>query len=360
MKAVILLGGEGTRLRPLTYDLPKPMCPIVNKPFMEHLVDHLLRHGFDEIVFALGYKSESFQAYFGDGSRWNARFWHVVEDFPLNTAGPVKNVEHLLGDSAFLVFNGDVLSDFDLRGLVRTHRELGAVGTLALWPVDDPSHYGVVETDAEKRVKAFIEKPPPGTETSNAINAGVYVLEPSVLRYIPAGKSHSFERQLFPDLVAAGEKLCATVATGYWLDIGSPQRYLQAHADVLEGAVRVDLPAPLPGTRRWIGEGAAVDGGALLEGPVWIGEGTRVEAGAKLIGPVTIGPRCLVGPLARVERSVVWEGTEIEGGASLVEAIVGRDSRIARDVAVMATIVGSRETRSADSSSKAKESVSPP
>lgn len=324
MKAVILLGGEGTRLRPLTYDVPKPMVPIVNKPYMEHQIEYLMSHGFTEIIFALGYKSEAFEAWFGDGSRWGGRFWHEVESVPLNTAGPVKNVEHLLDDT-FLVFNGDILTDMDLTALVRLHREQGAAGTLALVPVEDPSAYGVVETDGEGRVRAFIEKPPPGTTECNAINAGVYVLEPRVLGYVPSGKPHSFERQLFPDLVKAGEPLYGVVTSGYWMDIGSVNRYLQAHHDVLQGRVAIHIPgASGVDGRQWIAESATVHPQATLEGPVWIGEGTTIGAGVHIVGPAAVGAQCQVGRDTRITHSVVWRDTVIGPDARLDGCAVGR------------------------------------
>lgn len=325
MKAVILVGGEGTRLRPLTYDVPKPMVPIVHKPFMEHLVDHLLRYGFDEIVFALGYKSEAFQHHFGDGSRWGARFWHKVEDFPLGTAGPVKSVENLL-DETFLVLNGDVLTDIDFGALLQAHRDLGAVATLALTPVDDPSAYGVVVTDAARRVQAFIEKPPRDEAPSNWINAGVYVLEPSVLRYVPPDVHHMFERGLFPALVAAGEPLCAVECNEYWLDIGSPSRYLQANHDLLRGRMHASLP-PTRDDRRWIDSTARVET-TLLQGPMWIGAGCVVEADARLVGPLVLGAGTRVAGGARVSGAVLWDGCHVEADAQLTECLVGRNCHI--------------------------------
>jgi NDP-sugar pyrophosphorylase family protein len=322
MKAVILVGGEGTRLRPLTYDIPKPMVPIVNKPYMEHQIDYLMKHGFDEIIFALGYKSEAFEAWFGNGERFGARFWHVVEKEPLGTAGAVKNVETLLDDT-FLVFNGDVLSGIDLTALVALHRERGAVGTLALTPVEDPSQYGVVVTDESGRVEAFIEKPPRGEAPSNAINAGVYVLEPSVVAAMPPGRRWMFEHNVFPDLLASGQPLHAGVSDAYWLDIGSPQRYLQANYDVLEGRAGVALPGPASGP--WLGAGARISPEAQVRGPVWLGEGAEVEAGAMVEGPTVLGPRCRVGGGARLVGSTIWADTTIEARASIERGLVGRN-----------------------------------
>lgn len=341
MKAVILVGGEGTRLRPLTYDIPKPMVPIVNKPYMEHQIDALLRHGFDEIIFALGYKSEAFEAYFGNGSRWGARFWHVVEDSPLGTAGAVKNVGSLLDDT-FLVFNGDVLSGLDLSALVAFHRERGAVGTLALTPVEDPSQYGVVVTEPDGRVRSFVEKPPREQAPTNAINAGVYVLEPSVVAAMPEGRRWMFEHNVFPDLLTSGQPLYAVLSDAYWLDIGSPQRYLQANHDALEGRAGIALPPP-DGGRAWLGAGAVIEPGAHLAGAVWVGEGVVVESSAVVVGPTVLGARCRVAAGATVSASVVWEETVIEAGARLDRALVGRGCHVGANALVEAeAVVGSR------------------
>lgn len=327
MKAVILVGGEGTRLRPLTYDRPKPMVPIVNKPFMEHLVDHLCEHGIREIVFALGYKSDAFASWFGDGSRFGARFWYEVEKVPLGTAGPVKAVGHLLDDT-FLVFNGDVLSDIDLTALIAEHRARKAVASLALTPVDDPSSYGVVVTGEQGRVQAFIEKPPRDQAPSNLINAGVYVLEPRVLDFMgEAGTPCSFERQVFPALVAGGENICASATQGYWLDIGSPSRYLQANHDIVRGIKKARMQPAGEGAQ-WIGANTTIAPDAILEGPMWIGAGVTVESGARLQGPLVLGERVHVGAGCEVAGAVIWEDTHVAARAVLRDCLIGRACQV--------------------------------
>lgn len=361
MKAVILVGGEGTRLRPLTYDIPKPMVPIVNKPYMEHQIDFLMQHGFREIVFALGYKSEALENYFGDGQRWGARFWHVVEDEPLGTAGAVKNVEALLDDT-FLVFNGDVVCGIDLSGIVRLHKERGAVGTIALTPVENPSPYGVVVTDPSGRVQTFIEKPPRDRAPSNAINAGAYVLEPSVVHAMPPGRRWMFETDVFPSLLREGRPLYAQVSDAYWIDIGSPHRYLQVNYDVLEGRAGVALP---PHTHRggthaavWCAPGARVDTGARLSGPLWIGQDVHIEGGAVLQGPTVVAPRCRVRSHATISRSVLWEGSTVEGGARVDEAIVGRGCIIGVDAVVEAeAVIGSGQVVAAGARVEARARI---
>jgi mannose-1-phosphate guanylyltransferase len=342
MKAVILVGGEGTRLRPLTYDVPKPMVPIVNKPYMEHQVEYLMRHGFKDIVFALGYKSEAFARHFGDGSRWGARFWFEVEDEPLGTAGAVKNVEHLLDDT-FLVFNGDVLCDIDLTSMLSFHRQQGAVGTLALTPVDDPSQYGVVETDAEHRIEAFVEKPPRDQAKSNAINAGVYILEPKVLSYMfERGRKCMFEHHVFPSLLKASEPLFALVSQGYWLDIGRPSSYLKANHDTLTGELSLALPADSNG--QWIDPTATVDGAAIA-GPVWIGAHATVAPGARVVGPTVIGAGCRIAEGAVIEGSILWNDTKVGRGARLERCMVGRASNIGEGARLDAeAVLGSEQT----------------
>jgi NDP-sugar pyrophosphorylase family protein len=324
MKAVVLAGGEGLRLRPLTFDMPKPMVPIMDKPFMHHLVDLLARHGIKEVIFASGYKWKIFQDYFGDGSRWNIACRHVIEEKPLGTAGAVKGVEDLLGET-FLVFNGDILTDMDLTSLIEAHRRRRAACTISLTEVLDPSIYGVVETDEDGKILNFREKPPLDEITTKWINAGVYVLEPEVLKTVPIQEKHSFERQLFPSLLAGGAGMYAFPATGaYWLDIGSPEKYLAAHHDVLSGKIHLILEATAenhPGILR--GEGVDIEDGGLIVPPVYLGEGCRIKKGA-VVGPLTtVGLGCVVEGEARVEGAVLWPYSKVGSGSRLKDCIVG-------------------------------------
>lgn len=324
MKAVILVGGEGLRLRPLTCDMPKPMVPILDKPFMHHLVDLLARHGIKEVIFASGYKWQIFQDYFGDGSRWNLTCRHVIEDQPLGTAGAVKGVEDLL-DETFLVFNGDILTDMDLTDMVKTHRRRRAACTISLTEVPDPSIYGVVETGEDGKILNFREKPPRNEITTKWINAGVYVLEPEVLKTVPTKEKYSFERQLFPSLLAGGAGMYAFPAgEAYWLDIGSPEKYLAAHHDVLSGKIHLLLEAAVedhPGILR--GEGVNVEEGALIVPPVYLGESCHIKKGA-VVGPLTtVGIGCLIEEEAKVEGAVLWPYTKVGAGSHLKDCIMG-------------------------------------
>src|SRR5688572_12692208 len=241
MKAVILAGGEGTRLRPLTLALPKPVVPVVDRPFLRHQLDLLSRIGVDDVVFSIAYQPDRVRAVFGEGAAVGKRIRYAVEETPLGTGGAVKNAEAWLDDTT-IVFNGDVLTDVDLQAVVETHRRTRAAATLVLTPVPNPSAYGLVETDKDGRVRRFVEKPEPSQITTDTINAGIYVLDTSTLSLMPPAVNHSIERAFFPALLARGDRVTGYVHRGYWIDIGTPEKYSQVHRDILEArfAVRLD------------------------------------------------------------------------------------------------------------------------
>ncbi len=330
MRAVILAGGEGTRLRPLTLSVPKPVVPVVDRPFLRHQLDLLATVGITEIVFSVAYRPERVQAVFGDGSTLGCRIQYAVEDVPLGTGGAVRNALPWLDDTT-VVFNGDVLTDVDLPGVLQAHRASGARATLVLTPVPDPAAYGLVETAPGGRVQRFLEKPDPAQITTDTINAGIYVLDTATLERIPAGATVSIERVFFPGLLTEGLHVQACVHRGYWIDIGTPEKYLQVHQDILEGRFAVDLD----GARRaggWVSDGADVHEDAALEGPFYVGPGCRVSAGSRL-GPsaaLTSGVRLESG--AEVRRSVLWPGTAVGVDARVEGALLGgvRVGRAAR------------------------------
>ena|SRR5438105_11855403 len=338
MKAVILAGGEGTRLRPLTLTVPKPVVPVVDRPFLAHQLDLLARVGVTEIVFSLAYQPERIQAVFGDGRARGLRIHYAVEETPLGTGGAVKNAEPLL-DDVTIVLNGDVLTDADLPGALHAHRESGAAATLVLTPVPNPAAYGLVETDGEGRVRSFIEKPTdPSQITCDTINAGIYVLDASTLSLMPPRENHSIERGFFPALLRRGDLVRAWVHRGYWIDIGTPEKYMQVHRDILDGRFPVELEGrPRAGGR--VHAGAKVEEGAQLEGPFYVGPGCRVASGAQ-VGPgavLTAGVAVSAG--ARVRDSVVWEGAEL-GPDCLVEgALVSSGVRVGAHARVLAGAV---------------------
>jgi NDP-sugar pyrophosphorylase family protein len=328
MKAVILAGGEGTRLRPLTLTLPKPVVPVVDRPLLRHQIDLLSQVGVTEIVFSVAYHPEKVQAAFGDGSQLGKRIRYAVEGTPLGTGGAVKNAEPHL-DSTTIVFNGDVLTDVDLPALVEAHRRSGARATLMLVPVANPSAYGLVDTDASGRVLRFVEKPSPSEITTNTINAGIYVLETSALSLMPGGVKHSIERSFFPALLARGDLVDAYVHHGYWIDIGTPENYLQVHRDIL----RQRFPVRLAGRAErggWIEPGARVAAGAELQGPFFIGPGCEVEAGARVGPDAVLVSEVSLGPGASVEDSVLWPRCRLGPGARAQGALLGQGVRLGR------------------------------
>lgn len=322
MRAVVLVGGFGTRLRPLTSHTPKQMLPVVDRPMIEHVVSHLAEKGVDDAVLSLGYRPDAFLEAYPDSHCAGVALHYAVEPEPLDTAGAIRFAALDAGiDDTFVVLNGDVLTDFDLGKLLSRHAEAGAEGTIHLTPVDDPSRYGVVPTDAEGRVEAFIEKPPRESAPSRWINAGTYVLEPSVLDRIPDGRRVSIERETFPAMVAAGS-LYAVESDDYWIDAGTPAAYLQAQLDLVDGhRANGALPA-VAATATTEGAtvrhsvvmaGATVEEGAIVVDSVLL-PGARVESGGEVNGSI-IGPGAVVEEGAVVTRlSVVGDGAVVEAG----------------------------------------------
>ena len=328
MKAVVLVGGEGTRLRPLTYATPKPLLPIANQPFLERQLTWLAAHGVDEVVLSLGHLPDAFEEHLPGATFGDLALRYVVEDHPLGTAGAIRFAAQGI-DERFIVCNGDVLTTLDLEALVGFHDARGAEATIHLTEVSDPSAYGVVPTRDNGEVVAFVEKPPPGKAPTSWINAGTYVLEPSVLERIPGRLTVSIERETFPRMLAEPGRLFAMASTDYWIDIGTPEKYLEAHRDLLCGATGI---SPAPGAQErepgiWIQGRSTVDPSARLEAPSLIGDGVVVEGDARVTASV-IGARCALGSGSRVVRSVLLEGVHLEPGAEVVDSIVGTGATI--------------------------------
>ncbi len=326
-KAIIMAGGEGTRLRPLTCSLPKPMVPFLGRPVMGWAVALLRAHGVRETGVTLRYLPESVMERFGDESD-GVSFHYFVEKEPLGTAGSVKSAAGFL-DEPFLVVSGDALTDMDLTAAMRFHQERGALATLVLRREPCPLEYGVVVADQDGRVQRFIEKPDWGRAISDTVNTGIYLLQPEALRHIPAGRSYDFGRELLPKLVEEGAPVYAYVTSDYWCDIGDPGVYLRAHVDALEGRVRL----PLEGKRRGmtlIAPGAEVEGGALIEGACYIGKEARVRAGARLGPHAVLYERARALPGCNVKRTVMWREAEAGEGAVLRGAILMDGARALR------------------------------
>ncbi|MGD0082710.1 MAG: sugar phosphate nucleotidyltransferase [Acidimicrobiales bacterium] len=323
MKAVIMAGGEGTRLRPLTANQPKPMLPMANRPMAEHVVNLLRRHGFEDIVVTVAFLANHVRTYFGDGSEFGVRMVYATEETPLGTAGSVLNAREEL-DERFLVISGDVLTDIDLSELVAFHEKRASTVTLALKAMENPLEFGIVITGADGRIQRFLEKPGWGDVFSDTINTGIYVLEPEVFDWIPAGRQVDFSGEVFPAMLAAGWPLYGFVAGGYWEDVGTHDAYLNAHADILDGKVDVDVPGfPLrPGV--WIGEGAEIHPSAVVDGPAVIGDNCSVGPGCLIRDHTVLGANVRVGENSLVERTVVHDNTYLAPGVTARGAVISR------------------------------------
>jgi mannose-1-phosphate guanylyltransferase len=329
MKALILAGGEGTRLRPLTLALPKPVVPVVNVPFLRYQLELLRMHGIAEAILSLGYQPAKIEAVLGDGAAIGVKIHYVVEQSPLGTAGAYRNAEHFL-DGPTVVFNGDILCDLDLSEVIRQHRLRKATATLVLTRVENPSAYGLVETATDNRITRFLEKPAADEITCNTINAGTYVLEPEVLQTIPAGENYSFERGVFPALLHSEAPVFAYVSDGYWIDIGTPQKYMQVHQDILHKRFRPSVES-FEVTASASAD-AQVDENSRVGASVSIGEGARIQSSS-------VGEGCVIGKQALLESCVIWPGVVVGENARLVGCIIGRDCQIGRHAVVSRGVV---------------------
>jgi mannose-1-phosphate guanylyltransferase/phosphomannomutase len=323
MKAVIMAGGEGTRLRPLTSNAPKPMMPIANAPMMEHIVALLREHGFDDIVVTVAFMANHIRNYFGDGSELGVRMVYATEETPLGTAGSVLNARDEL-DERFLVISGDVLTDIDLGAISRFHTERGALATIGLTPVENPLEFGIVITRDDGSIERFLEKPTWGQVFSDTINTGIFVLEPEIFDYIEPGRSVDFSSEVFPRLLDEGRPLYGAVVEGYWEDVGTLEAYVRAHKDVLDGRVGVEIPGFEISDGVYLGEGADIHPDARIEGPVIIGDYCRVEGNARLGEYTVLGTNVRVRAGADLQRAVIHDNTYIGEGVRLRGTTVGR------------------------------------
>lgn len=331
MQALILAGGKGTRLRPLTVYTPKPVVPICNRPFLLYQIDTLRSAGITDITLSLSYQPFKIEQQLGDGTEFGVKINYTVEPQPMGTAGAYKFAEDLIREPT-VVFNGDIVTDLDLKSVIREHDERKATATIVLAPVENPASYGLVETHEDGRVKRFLEKPKADEISVNTINAGTYILDPMVLDVIPTGENFSFEYGVFPELLKRGEKFYAHVPDGaYWIDIGTPARYLQVHHDILAGRVRgLNLK-----DRRGSFDSATH---SEIDELSIIADDCTVKPGAQIINSV-LGEGVHVEEKARIENSVVWPHTRVGAGAQIVNAIVGRGCHIGR-----AAVVGAGAT----------------
>ena len=337
MQAIVLVGGEGTRLRPLTTTIPKPLLPIVGVAFLERQLAWLASHGVDDVVLSLGYLPDAFQAHFPDDRCGDVRLRYAIESQPLGTAGAIRFAAATIGiEERFVVCNGDVLTTLDLTSLVSFHAEHRAEATIHLTRVDDPSAFGVVPTQENGEVKAFVEKPPPGTAPTDWINAGTYVLEPSVLAGVQPDLMVSIERETFPRMLDERRRLVAHGTDDYWLDIGTPDKYLRAHHDVLAGELAFP---PAPGAHEvapgiWAIGAHDIAPDAVLTAPVFLDVKSVVGAAARLTD-ATLGTGATVGAGSSVENAVVAAGARVGERARVVDSIIGPDAVVGDDAVVI-------------------------
>jgi mannose-1-phosphate guanylyltransferase len=341
MKAVILVGGLGTRLRPLSINTPKAMMPVVNTPFLEYVIRRLSRHKIGHIVLAISHLAQPIEDYLGDGSRFGVSLSYSLEEEALGTAGAVKNTQKYL-DEAFLVLNGDVFTDLDITSMVTIHRQRQAKITIALTPVADPTSYGLIETDNQGRVTRFLEKPDWEQVTTNMINAGTYIMEAEVLDSIPRQTQFSFEHQVFPPLLSRGEPVYAYPSDCYWMDIGTPEKYHQLNRDLLDGKsnqYHFDSDKCIV-----IGQQSNIHSTAKITGPAVIGDSCRIGQKARLAGPLVIGAGSTIAREAIVEDCVIWHGVDIQPGAKVKNSIIANSCRIGAGSVVEGAVVSDHVT----------------
>ncbi len=334
MKAILLAGGKGTRLRPFTVHTPKPIVPILNRPFLHYQID-LLRQvpEIDEVILSLNYQPRRIEEMFGDGEGLGLRVRYVVEPIPLGTGGAVRYAGDSLTDSV-VVFNGDVLTEVDLGAVLRMHRERKAKATIVLTPVDNPRAYGLVETDGDGNVRRFLEKPGEDEITCNTINAGIYVLEPDTFDRIPKDTAWSIERSFFPSLIERGETFVAYVYDGYWIDIGTPAKYLQVHRDIMDGRYQAPPFAGSAASTAWVSPDAKVDPGVEIHGPCFVDEGVVLKTGARVLPYSVIGRQSHVDEGAVIDGAIIWPNGWIGREAVVRASILGRNCHVGRNAAI--------------------------
>jgi len=342
MKAVVMAGGEGSRLRPLTIGRPKPMVPVVNKPVMAHILDLLKRNGITDVVVTVQYLADMIQDFFGNGHSFGMNIEYAVEEMPLGTAGSVKNAELFLSrDEPFLIISGDALTDFELGGIIAFHQNHRAIATLTLYRVPNPLEYGVVITDADGRITQFQEKPSWGEVMSDTVNTGIYVIQPEVLDLIEPDKSVDWSKDVFPRLLEGGDPLYGYVASGYWCDIGNIEEYMRASFDLLSGKVHLEPLGQHIGGNVWVAESVEIAPDARLYGPVYLGNEVKIKGGVIVHGPAVIRDYTVVDNRAHLDRTIIWRNSYIGEAAELRGAIVGRNCSLkAKTVVFEGAVIG--------------------
>lgn len=327
MKALILIGGMGTRLRPLTLQTPKPLLPIVNRPFLEYQFELLKRHGVKEVILCVAYLSHEFEKYFGDGSKFGLKVRYVHEKDPLGTGGAIKNAGKYI-DEPTLIFNGDILTDINLKAMSAFHKSNKAKITIALTRVKDPTLFGLVETHKDGKIERFLEKPTWDEVTCNTINAGIYIFEPEMLQMIPYGINYSVERGLFPDALNKNLPIYGFTFKGYWMDIGTLDKYMAAHCDIMLGHAKFALPGKKRATSTWAGDNFKIGKHSEINGKLVCGRNVKIGDFAVLKGNVCLGNNVTISKGASISDSVILSGTRIDEGVRIENSLIGQDCRI--------------------------------
>ncbi len=337
MKAVIIAGGLGTRLRPLTYNTPKPIVPVANRPLVVHQIEHLVRHGVDEVILNLHYLSHEIKKALGDGSGWGIKIHYSIEESPLGTAGAVKNAEEFFDNGPMVIFNGDVLTDLNISKVVAYHKEKKARVTLTLTEVEDPTAFGLIVTDKDGRVRQFLEKPSWSmleTIKARTINAGTYIVDPKIFKNVPKGKPYSFERELYPSLLEKGERIFGYLSRAYWLDIGNPDKYKEAHQAILRNEVAVKINGTRIKGKFWLGRDTHPDPSVKFVGPSIVGDKVVIGEETEIGDYVVIGDNVYVGEQCVLDRAIVWSGCKIGKHVTLNDCIIGYNCVIEDEVVV--------------------------
>ncbi|MEQ8464366.1 sugar phosphate nucleotidyltransferase [Coleofasciculus sp. E1-EBD-02] len=345
MRAVLMAGGSGTRLRPLTCDLPKPMVPVLNRPIAEHIINLLKRHNITEVIATLYYLPDVMRDYFQDGSDFGVQMTYAVEEEqPLGTAGCVKNIAELLDDT-FIVISGDSITDFDLQAAIEFHKSRKSKATLVLYRVPNPVEFGVVITDEQMRIRRFLEKPSTSEIFSDTVNTGTYILEPSVLDYLPENTESDFSKDLFPLLLDKGEPMYGFVADGYWCDVGHLDAYRESHYDALDRKVEIDFAYEQKRSGLWVGQNTSIDATAKIETPALIGSNCRIGPGVNIEAGTVIGDNVTVGAYADLKRPILWNGSIIGDEVHLRACVICRGTRVDRRAHVLeGAVVGALST----------------
>jgi len=340
IKAVLLVGGPGTRLRPLTDNCPKPILPVLNRPFLEHTLACLKQFNINDVVLTMSYLPEIIQAYFGDGKRFGMNLIYCHEKEPLGTAGAVKNASAYL-DSPFVVLNGDnVFLEMNFNEVLAFHQNKKAKATIFLTRVKNPSAYGVVEIDDNQKVQRFVEKPPPGTETTDMINAGGYILEPEVLEHIPAGQHYMFEKGLFPRLLDIDQPVYGYTYKGYWLDMGTPQKYYNLNMDLLLAKTKSPLHIKYDSDAR----DNDIHPSVKITGPLIIDRGCKIGPGVSIKGPVIIGKECIIHDGVSLEKAILWDNISIGKNSQLNKCIIASNTVIADNSKIKDSVITPSKT----------------